>query len=489
MKRYIPYILCSLAALLTATTAFSQQIVDGTGEVKNLTTDRANGRLNLDMDIDISDIEVGADETLILTPTIEKNGRTLELPSVEIMGRRAWMYYRRNGEVPVTSNPLYADRIAKRAERKAGQKQSVDYTTTVPFEDWMRGSTVVVKEGSCGCDQTPIALGANPVGRVMHEIYNPQYLISFIEPDPEPVKMRSESHSAYINFRVDRYEILENYKSNNTELASIINSIDRVKEDGDLTITSISIEGWASPEGTEQHNKILSQNRANSLADYVTAKTGIARASIHATGMGEDWAGLKREVDNTPRLLDQHKVLDIIADASMTQDQKDAALEALVPPTIYQRLMNEMYPRLRRNDYRIEYSVRNFNIEEAKRLVDSDPNKLSVGELYQVAGTYAKGSAEYNHVMEVAAKTYPQVVAAAVNQAAKLIADKKYDEALAVLAKSNQEDARVLAAQGYAYMAKGDQAKAREAWTKAAAKGNADAKHNLDELNKHIESL
>ena len=488
MKRYI-YILCSLAALLMAPAAQAQQIVDGTGEVKNLATTRAGGQLNLDMDIDISDIEVGADETLILTPTIEKNGRTLELPSVEIMGRRAWMYYRRNGEVPVTSNPLYADRIAKRAERKAGEKQTVDYTTSVPFQEWMRGSTVVVKEGSCGCDQTPIALGANPVGRVMHEIYNPQYLISFITPDPEPVKMRAESHSAYINFRVDRYEILENYKSNGAELASIISSIDKVKDDADLTITSISIEGWASPEGTEQHNKILSQNRANSLADYVTAKTGIARTDIHATGMGEDWAGLKREVDNTPRLLDQDKVLAIIADASMTQDQKDAALEALVPPTIYQRLMNEMYPRLRRNDYRIEYSVRNFNIEEAKKLVDSDPRKLSVGELYQVAGTYAKGSAEYNHVMEVAAKTYPQVVAAAVNQAAQLISEKKYDEALAVLAKSDQQDARILSAQGYTYMAKGDQAKAREAWEKAAAKGSAEAKHNLDELNKYIESL
>ena len=488
MKRYI-YILCSLAALLMAPAAQAQQIVDGTGEVKNLATTRAGGQLNLDMDIDISDIEVGADETLILTPTIEKNGRTLELPSVEIMGRRAWMYYRRNGEVPVTSNPLYADRIAKRAERKAGEKQTVDYTTSVPFQEWMRGSTVVVKEGSCGCDQTPIALGANPVGRVMHEIYNPQYLISFITPDPEPVKMRAESHSAYINFRVDRYEILENYKSNGAELASIISSIDKVKDDADLTITSISIEGWASPEGTEQHNKILSQNRANSLADYVTAKTGIARTDIHATGMGEDWAGLKKEVDNTPRLLDQDKVLAIIADASMTQDQKDAALEALVPPTIYQRLMNEMYPRLRRNDYRIEYNVRNFNIEEAKKLVDSDPRKLSVGELYQVAGTYAKGSAEYNHVMEVAAKTYPQVVAAAVNQAAQLISEKKYDEALAVLAKSDQQDARILSAQGYTYMAKGDQAKAREAWEKAAAKGSAEAKHNLDELNKYIESL
>ena len=208
MKRF--FALYSIVASILAVTTVSAQDVVSTKDsrVSNFEVSRANGKLTIDMDIDISDIEVGADETLILTPTIEKNGRTLELPSVEIMGRRAWMYYRRNGEVPVTSNPLYADRIAKRAERKAGQKQSVDYTTTVPFEDWMRGSTVVVKEGSCGCDQTPIALGANAVGRVMHEIYNPQYLISFIEPDPEPVKMRSESHSAYINFRVDRYEIL-----------------------------------------------------------------------------------------------------------------------------------------------------------------------------------------------------------------------------------------------------------------------------------------
>ena len=98
MKRYIPYILCSLAALLMATTASSQQIVDGTGEVKNLTTDRANGRLTIDMDIDISSIEVGADETLILTPTIEKNGRSQELPSVEIMGRRAWLHFVRRAQ-------------------------------------------------------------------------------------------------------------------------------------------------------------------------------------------------------------------------------------------------------------------------------------------------------------------------------------------------------------------------------------------------------
>ena len=484
MKRYIIY---TLTAMLLSVSVSAQQIVEGTGEVKNLTTNRANGRLTIDMDIDISNIEVGADETLILTPAIEKNGNSLELPSVEIMGRRAYMYYRRNEEIPVTNNPFYAERIAKRAERKAGQKQTVDYTATVPFAEWMRGSTVVVKEGSCGCDQTPIALGDNNVGRVLHEIYYPQYIISFVEPEPEPIKVRAESHSAYINFKVDRYEILENYKSNNTELASIVNSIEKVKDDDDLTITSITIEGWASPEGTEQHNKILSENRANSLADYVTKKTAIARDDIHAIGRGEDWINLKTIVEGTT-ILSKDKILEII-NSSATLDQKDQQLNDLVPPTIYQRLLGEIYPRLRRNDYRIEYNVRNFNIEEAKALVDSDPRKLSVGELYKVAGTYEKGSKEYNHVMAVAAKTYPSVVAAAVNQASLLMAEKKYAEALDVLSKSDQNDARILAAQGYAYINMGDQAKAKAAWEKAAAKGQADAKHNLEELDKHLKSL
>ena len=473
--------------MLLSVSVSAQQIVEGTGEVKNLTTNRANGRITVDMDIDISNIEIGADETLILTPAIEKDGNSLELPSVEIMGRRAYMYYRRNEEIPVTNNPFYAERIAKRAERKAGQKQTVDYTATVPFAEWMRGSTVVVKEGSCGCDQTPIALGDNNVGRVLHEIYYPQYIISFVEPEPEPIKVRAESHSAYINFKVDRYEILENYKSNNTELASIVNSIEKVKDDDDLTITSITIEGWASPEGTEQHNKILSENRANSLADYVTKKTAIARDDIHAIGRGEDWINLKTIVEGTT-ILSKDKILEII-NSSATLDQKDQQLNDLVPPTIYQRLLGEIYPRLRRNDYRIEYNVRNFNIEEAKALVDSDPRKLSVGELYKVAGTYEKGSKEYNHVMAVAAKTYPSVVAAAVNQASLLMAEKKYAEALDVLSKSDQNDARILAAQGYAYINMGDQAKAKAAWEKAAAKGQADAKHNLEELDKHLKSL
>ena len=188
-------------------------------------------------------------------------------------------------------------------------------------------------------------------------------------------------------------------------------------------------------------------------------------------------------------MLNQDKVLAIIAKDGLSLDEKESQLKKLEPVAIYNRLLDELYPRLRRNDYHIIYNVRNFDLEEARALVDSNPRKLSLGELYKVAGSYEKGSKEYNHVMEVAAQTYPSVVAAAVNAAAVKMEAKDYDGALAILSKSAQDDSRILVAQGNAYVAKDEVEKAREAWSKAAQKGNADAKHNLAELEKYVQSL
>ena len=486
MKRTILYTISVVSAALLTLSASAQQIMEGQAEVKNLSVTRDSGRVKVNMDIDVSNLNVGADETLILTPAITKGAQSVELPAVEIMGRRAWLYWLRNGEQSVTENPAYAEREAKRAERKAGQKQTIAYSTNIAFEQWMKSADVVIKEGSQGCTKL-VALGDSKLQRVLHDPYKPQYLLTFVEPTPEPVKVRDEVHSAYINFKVDKYNILEDYKTNAKELASIINSIEKVEHDTDLTITSIRIEGWASPEAPETYNKNLSQNRANSLADYVAAKTDIERSHIEAIGQGEDWAGLRELVASAKALKNQTAVLAVIDDKSLSLDQKNSKLKAMEPAAIYECLMNEMYPALRRNDYRIVYNVRNFNIEEARALIDSNPRKLSLGEMYKVAGSYAKGSADYNHIMEVAAKTYPSQVSAAVNAAGVLLSKGDANGALAVLSKADQNNPQVQNATGYAYAQIGNADKAREWWQKAAAAGVADAKHNLAELAKSLE--
>ena len=125
-------------------------------------------------------------------------------------------------------------------------------------------------------------------------------------------------------------------------------------------------------------------------------------------------------------------------------------------------------------------------MQEARALLDSDPKKLSLSEMYRVAGLYEKGSAEYNHVLEVAARTYPTQVAAAVNAAARLIEAGDYDSALSMLEKA-PNDARVLNARGLAYARGGDADSARRTWSEAVKLGSAEAKHNIAELEKSLE--
>ena len=122
MKTTIQYIISLLAVVLVALPAQAQQIMEGTAEVKNLNVSRDNGRVTVKMDIDVTTLEVGGDETVVLTPAIEKGGESLELPSVEIMGRRAWLHFLRNGEQTVTNNPVYAEREAKRKEALKAKK-------------------------------------------------------------------------------------------------------------------------------------------------------------------------------------------------------------------------------------------------------------------------------------------------------------------------------------------------------------------------------
>ncbi len=488
MKRYIN-ILTVIVALVSFMPLSAQQIMDGQAEVKNLGIVRDGNRITVNMDVDVTSLEVGADETIILTPALVNGAQELELPAIEIMGRRSSIYYKRNDNMSVTNNPYYVERVAKQAVRNQGNVV-IPYTASTTLQEWMRAAQIILKQGSCGCDNTPLALGDNTLkDRLLPPPHQPKYILSLVTPDPEPIKIREESLTAYINFIVNRYEIKENYKNNAEELASVITSIKKVDDDKDLTISSITIEGWASPEAKEAYNKTLSDNRANSLGDYVSKKTGIERSKIQTVGRGEDWAGLRKLVVESTTLEKKAEALAIIDDNTLTLDEKDAKLKAMVPPTIYRYMLEEMYPSLRRNDYRIEYSVRNFDINEARTLIKTDPRKLSLGEMYKVAGSYAKGSAEYKEAMTIAARNYPAVVAAAVDMAAMQIDEGNYDVALATLAKSDKNDARIIATQGYVYLMKSDYDNARQALERAAAMGHADAKHNLDEMNKYLKSI
>ena len=484
MKKYC-YIIC-IMALLIGNNGFASKVTPEF--IDNIQVIHSDVEVTVNMDILLSQLDVKSNETLILTPVISNGGHKVELPAVEIMGRLSYIYYLRNGHKSFTEEPYIVKREVKRSEIKKGIDQCIDYTMTVPFEEWMYGAevTVVCRQSSCGCSPWG---NENLSIASIDSIYRPEYKFSFIEPEPEPVKERSVETSAYINFYVDKYDIHENYKNNKEELDKIIKSVSSIADDPDYSISSITIKGWASPEGNVNRNATLSDNRANALANWLSKTSGIERSRIEAQGNGEDWAGLQACVDSTPGLLNRHLVYDILNNGSLSLDHKEKQLKQLDPPTIYRRIVNEFYPRLRRSDYKIEYQVRNFDLKEAQNLINTNPSKLSLYEMYMVAGSYATDSPEYLNAIETAARTYPQAVPAAINMAALKIQENKYLEALAILTLTNEDDARVKAAKGYINICMGDYATAEEYLNQAAEKGNEDAIHNLAELLKYLKSI
>ena len=205
-----------------------------------------------------------------------------------------------------------------------------------------------------------------------------------MQPGKETVKVRNEVRVARLQFRQDSYNIDPKFKNNESELATVSSSVEVVKTNPDLTITGIYITGYASPEGTVEYNLKLSKNRAEALAAYAQKDTEVDASLWHVTGVGEDWEGLRKEVEKHPQLLKINDVLRIIDECDGDKDLCEQRIRNLVPPEIYQRLLNEMYGPLRRNEYRIEYNVRNFNLEEAKNLLKTRPDLLSVEEIYMV---------------------------------------------------------------------------------------------------------
>lgn len=487
-KNTLLYIGVAGMMLCAPLTVSAQQDFTGV-KVLNEQVNKQKRQVDVRMTIDFSDLRVRTQESVILTPAIvAKDGsRELELAPVVIDGRtRAKVHGRQE---TLTDIPFADDAYAV-VRRRNGKSQQVDYAATVAYEPWMAKSRLTLREQATGCLECEEGSGETPIRNTFLKLFEPKYATPFVQPEREPVKVREEVRVARLQFRQNSHKIDPAFKGNQKELDEVIGSIELVKENTDLTIKGVYIKGYASPEGRMEYNRKLSQRRADALADYARKDTKVADGLWHVEGLGEDWDELRKQVEAHSGLLKQQEVLDIIDRRGSDLDAEERKLKALVPPEIYERLLNEMYGPVRRNEYRIEYEVRNFSIEEAKEQLQSRPDLLSVGEIYAVADSYGKGTPRYGEAMLTAAKTYPTNAAAVANAACWYLSQDDPAQAAELLENSQvKTDARVLNVLGVAYTRLARYDEARTVLTQAAQAGCADAKVNLEQLQGVVDDL
>lgn len=480
---YIIAIFTLMSTLVSAQVNYLNQV-----KFSNQEASRESGQLNVKMDIDVSELDIRNQHMLILTPVLNSvDGLTqMDLPAVVVNGKTRNKALSR--AMNVGGKQVFAKRPALIVSRLRGEKQVIPYEVTIPLEDWMRRSQLLIKEEVKACATCPTCAIGNGqtllAERLLPEDFKPAYQLTYITPEAEQVKQRSESHEARLTFKVGKADILPDFGNNAAELAKVDNVIREVQGDKDLTITNLSITGYASPEGNATSNMNLSQRRANSFADYLSSKYTMPKSQFKVNWKGEDWDGLKKAVE-TSSIADKLEILNIINTVTNV-DARDAQLKKLSRGTTYSTLLNTYYPPLRRNEYTIAYVARAFDVNEAKEVIKTRPQLLSLNEMFLVAQTYEKWSPEFKKVFDVAARMFPNDPVANLNAATMELEGGNVDGALARMEKFKDlpDSWNNL---GYALVQKKRYEEALSYFDKAAAQGNQVAKNNAEELRKFLE--
>lgn len=462
--------------MLAGNAAAEQQgVAGGQVRVENKQFRKVGDRVKVAMDIRLDDLKLKSNRGLMLVPMMVNGEDTLRMQAVEVLGRKRYIYWQRNGAT-MTENPLVVER------RHNGEQQTVTYKTEVGYEDWMTNSSLVLAEDNCGCTQSLLGNALTSDGG--EALLGPwKCAYAYVEPDPEPVKERHESGVARLNFHLDKYDIVPSLGNNRAELDSIRRTIDKVRDDADVTITSIELHGYASPDGNYYHNADLARNRIRALYLYLRDMYNLPDGLYRNNTTPEDWEGAIAQARKSD-LIKKDEVLRIM-ESEMHPDQKEAQLR-LKTPADYRFLVDNVFPGLRRTEYTVNYDVRNFNLEEARKLINTRPQKLSLKEMYVVANSYERGSEEYKHAYDVAVAMFPNDETANVNAAYVALDGGDLGRAERYLKRAGNTP-QAENARGALEVLRGNFDKARPHFQKAADAGLQEAVENLRELKRRLQ--
>ncbi len=457
----------SLLLLSSATGAQAQTIMNGNVTVSDLAVSRSGDKLFVSMDINVSALDVKSNREVILTPKLSEGTDSLNLPSILIAGRNRYYHHLRNG-LRTDNMTLY----------QSGKVSVVNYRTVVPYADWMNRATLSTDNETCGCCSDLLTDGNDPLLALYLEPkeFVPTYV--YIRPKATP-KINVLEGSAYIDFPVNRTEIHENYRRNPVELQKILTTIDAVKNDADTRIISVSIKGYASPESPYSNNERLAMGRTRTLKEYVRKQYDFADSQFITDYEPEDWAGLERYVESSS-LENKAGILALIR-SNMEPDAKERSIKTAFPKD-YAFLLKEVYPGLRHSDYAVKYEVRAYtDVAEIKHLLKTQPQKLSLNEMYLAAQEMEPGSDEYNETFSIAVRMFPDDEVANLNAANTAMSRGDMNTAERYLAKAGNSPQAVYARGTYTALKKDFDA-AEKLFAEAARKGLEDAQKMLEQI-------
>lgn len=487
MKKYIHVLVASLFSLLIFDSALAQnRPYKGSISIEPVRLEQQGDVLFVDMNIVLEGVKMNSTKSLDIIPQLASPTQpyTQKLPMISLKGSNGYKVYERKlalmskQEREDYKRPFLLEKVDKE------KNDILRYRYILPYEAWMSDARLDIYYDVCGCGEET-SFVESIVDKVTLEKIEPYVItphMAYIQPKAEIIKRREIQMECFLDFEVNKTNIRTEYMNNPRELSKIRGMIDDLKNDPSISVNQLDIIGFASPEGSLVGNKRLSEGRAKALRDYLADRYEFPRNIYHIEFGGENWKGLVESLQDY-KMDSRNDVLAVLRN-TVDSEQRKQRLKNLHGGVPYRQMLKDIYPSLRVAICKVDYSIKNFDIDEAKKEIKRRPTNLSLNEMFLVANTYPKGSQDFIDVFEIAVKMYPEDEVANLNAAAAALDHKDIASAERYIerVKSENYQAEYNNIKGVIAMLKENDSEAEVYLKKSADGGLEEAKLNLIEL-------
>lgn len=394
-----------------------------------------------------------------ITPVLVYEGGETVYPSVKIQGERV---QGNDKMIPYATGGQYT------------------YNNTVPFNDKMRVSNLVIRmKATKGAktvtfDDYKIAEGVIATSTLVAD----QGAMAGLGKDNFQ-RIVSESQAAEILYLIQQAEVRQG-QLKKEDIKALNDYIAAIKATENKNFKDVTVSAYASPDGAMDLNTKLADNREKTASKYVAsqlkkAKVEGGEALLKGKTTAEDWDGFKKAMEAS-NIQDKELILRVL---SMYTDPEVREKEIKNMATTFKVIAEEILPPLRRSVLTVNAELIGKSDAELKELSASNPSSLNLEELLYAATLTQDKDAQLAIYKEAAAK-YPNCWRAVNNVGVALYAKGDVAGAKTQFEKaaSIKADAVVENNLGVIALINKDYAKAEEHFGKAAGTG-AELDNNL----------
>ncbi len=260
--------------------------------------------------------------------------------------------------------------------------------------------------------------------------------------DDAIIRSVDKTKSAVINF--DRGQSI--VKANELKDVDINDLISWIKEsqlNPKIKINSIDIVGYASPDGVEDKNSNLSNERTKSARASLISLIKKAKivgysdtTNYTMQGKGEDFDGFKEQLSLTTSISEADKNL-FIRILEMTKDPVQRETEMINLGKSYIELEKDVFPKIRRANIIVNYTENGLTDDEILQATINNPSILGVEELLFAAKNLTQDLNEKARIYQLAASNFDSDYRTHNNLGALNFSQNKIADAKKSLEKSN----------------------------------------------------